>query len=612
MKIVEWYKNLPKNFKILFWTVCGIVLLDIVLLTGLIAGNKHSSLQIGCTDAAESSSLIALNSNAKKSLIKANDYAYFKFTEAQKDSIKAFYKDHNSVAVLLRVKVYPTTKQSLLLDGEEPLNFEYGLLNESDFTEKGKFKKQIYPNTRRIVIQGDERKSPETFDISFAVQRNENIDAVIPKGFFINSALRCRIVEAAIAPAQIGFDVSGDIPYYGFGYNGGKLDFENRSFDFSGATMVFPVKNTSASRMPEFTVKLSDNEEYKSTLQNAVYTDFNFGGEKIYLKNVKAASKIKIPSAGLKAPFSRMEITNNSGSIKAVLLNNVSAGNRLNGYVIDPVKTDPGLILQYKQSNWRCDEYELYQWDRFPEILIFDTKNLDIQGKIFTRLAYFVEKEGYKGRLVSDEELEGKHGYNAHDYKAADLARFFNTAEETNFILNSYEMLLKQILIRNGILESDGNKVHAVKGEIMSVSKETPEWSRVNLIAHEAFHMIFFMDEEFRNYVSAVYHTCDPETLAFLIDYFKSQPSLGYDTNDEYLMYTEFMSYVMEQKNSEVAKNFVKKANWASVSKFTPELCDYIKKTEGRGFEDISNALNDFVFDKFGIVSGNVGLLSRY
>jgi hypothetical protein len=33
--------------------------------------------------------------------------------------------------------------------------------------------------------------------------------------------------------------------------------------------------------------------------------------------------------------------------------------------------------------------------------------------------------------------------------------------------------------------------------------------------------------------------------------------------------------------------------------------------TEGRGFEDAANAWNDFVFDKYGIVCGNIALVSR-
>ena len=612
MKISEWFNSLPKKFKVLVLIICAVVLLDFSLVIGLAAGNKKSALRIKCSDGTGSSVLMALNSAAKKGRITENGYAYYKFSEQQKTLLKEFYDDYDSVAILLRLKISPTTKQCLLLDGENPLPLEFGYLGENDFTEKGKFKKQVYPNAKRIVIQGDERYAPELVDISFALQRSETIEKFIPMGFFVRSALRCYIVDAAIVPSQIGFDVSTGIPFYAFGYNGGKIDFENKSFDFTGATMVFPVKNNAVSRMPEFTVKLSAKSEYKSTLENPVYADFNFGGEKIYIKNVNAASTLKIPAGALKAPFSRMDITANPECISSVLLGGVTLKNQNKSFIDEPIKTDPGLIQHYRQSNWRIEDYELFQWDRYPEILIFDTKDYDVQSKFFTRLAYFVEKEGFKGRLATDEELEGKHGYNAHDYKVDDLARFFNKAVEENFQLNSYELMLKKILINNGLFEADGRLVKPIKGEIASISRQTPDWSRTNLLTHELYHMVFFMDEEFRNYTTAVYHTCDSETLNFLIDYFKSQPSLGYDTNDQYLMYTEFMAYVMEQRTNKVAKSFVDKASWGTVMKFTPDRAAYIRQTQGRGFEDISNALTDFVFDKYGIVAGNLALITRY
>ena len=52
----------------------------------------------------------------------------------------------------------------------------------------------------------------------------------------------------------------------------------------------------------------------------------------------------------------------------------------------------------------------------------------EIQDAFFKRLAFFVEKAGHAGRIESLSALGGLHGYNAHDYRAEDLARFFDTA----------------------------------------------------------------------------------------------------------------------------------------------------------------------------------------
>lgn len=612
MKIGTFYKSLSKKNKILFSAIFAILVLYIVFLIFFLANRKYSSLKIyDVSNPLEKTSLIALNKNARKSKIKQNDYAYFKFSENQKKIIKSVYENEDSVSLVLRINILPTSKQSILLDKNENLPFKIGFLYDDDFESNGKFKTPLFM-AKKIIVSGDEKSSPEFFDISLSIQKSDEIEKLIPKGFFVYSTLQCFIKEACFAPSVIGFDNSSEISFYGFGCNGGSIDFSNKSFDFTGSSLVFSVQNTKNSQMPEYRIKLSKNEEYISTLENPFYVDFSFGGEKISVKNVKNADEVIIPSASLKNAFSRVEINSNDFCVKTLILKNVKNKKNPTNEVINPIKTDPGLILNYKMENWRNPEYELFEWDRFSRILFFDTKDFEIQGKFFTRLAFFVEKQGFKGRLLTDSELEGKHGYNAHDYSSESMARFFNKAKELNFPLNKYEELLKQILIQNDLFEqNDDGTVLAKEGGIVSISRESPAWSRKNLFAHEGWHMQFFRDEEFRNYVSAVFYTCDPNTRDFLIDYFRSQSSLGYDTNDDYLMHNEFMAYVMEKPTSLVAEDFVKKANWKSVNDFTPELCEYIRKTEGKGFEDISNALNDFVFDKYGIVAGNICLVNR-
>ena len=103
----------------------------------------------------------------------------------------------------------------------------------------------------------------------------------------------------------------------------------------------------------------------------------------------------------------------------------------------------------------------------------------------------------------------------------------------------------------------------------------------------------------------------DPKSQSFLIDYFRSQPQLAYDVNDDYLMKNEFMAYLIQQKLGAVGPYFVTHANWASVRRFTPELCDYVVSTNGQGFEDAAKALNDFVFDNYGLIAGNVTLVIK-
>ena len=447
--------------------------------------------------------------------------------------------------------------------------------------------------------------------------------------------MKIKVLAACVVPAVMGFDFSGEVPFFGFACTGGKVPALQpalqssamttaagsegtaapvpalqslSSFDFSGGSMIFPVSNSTKSSMPEFIVKLSTDPSLKTSKERSVRGEINLGGEKFFVNNVASADSVHIPSGALKAPFSRMDLVNNAECISAVLLRSTYLASP---QVLDPVKTDPGLILKYKSTAWRTLDYEIFEWDRFSKILFFDTRNYDVQDRFFRRMAFFVEKQGFKGRLLTDAELEGKHGYNAHDYSADSMAQFFNKATDKNFKLNYEEELLKLILIKNGLLEQDGDYVKSLGGGIVSISQESAEWLRSTLLAHEGWHTIFFRDEQFRNYVSAVYYTMDPSSLQFLIDYFKSQPSLGYDVNDEYLMHNEFMAYIMQQKLSEVGNYFVHLANRGTVMKATPNLAKYIRDTKGRGFEDAAVALNDYVYDRFGIVCGNIALVSR-
>ncbi len=83
-----------------------------------------------------------------------------------------------------------------------------------------------------------------------------------------------------------------------------------------------------------------------------------------------------------------------------------------------PIPADPGTILTWDRSQWRRPDFELFSWDRYPGVLIFDTASYNVQDDLFNRLAFFVEKAGHVGTIPSPASLAGLHGYNAHDYQA--------------------------------------------------------------------------------------------------------------------------------------------------------------------------------------------------
>ena len=259
------------------------------------------------------------------------------------------------------MKFTPTTAQKELLTTGTELPFNFGILYNDDFEKNGKLKE---PLNTKISVYADLSKKLSyknndavMVDFSMAIPKSEHFENFLPNGFFVSSSISCQIVSACAAPALEGFDLSEEVAFYGFSSNGGVVNFLNNSFDFSGASLAFPVQNTLNANMPQYVITLDDNEELKGKT-----IKLNIGGEKLYVKNSKSVSKLEFPSASLKSPFSNAEFSENAECVKSFLLQSVpfkqdSLYTQTEDYVYKAVRTDPGLILNYNQKNWRVKEY---------------------------------------------------------------------------------------------------------------------------------------------------------------------------------------------------------------------------------------------------------------
>lgn len=596
---------------IIILIISAIIIADGVIGAFVFAKSNQRPLFLESAEMNGKQALKPVDSNAKKNFIKESGIATFNFTDEQRISINQTFKKNGCASLILRLKFTLSNEQSQTYSENKKYDFEYGFINNGNKTTV------IKADAASLYRLNEQQETQGIVDISLAFDKNQNGNITIPEGFFISSQLQCQIVSAYISPVLIGFDKSSEIPFYGFSSNGGVLDVNADSVDFTGASLVFPSQNTKEAYMPEIVLKLSDNPNHVSKLDASVYVKMNISGETLSIKNVTKGNQLIIPTSAFTQPFSKISILENDICVKGILMrgftnvHNSEISEQHGSDVFIPIRTDPGLILKWNTNNWRNVDYELFEWDRFPGIIYFDTRNYTVQDNFFRRLAFFAEKQGYKGKLLTNAELGNMHGFNALDYRPETLADFFNKAADENFKLNKEEELLKMILIKNGLLIADGNRVKPGKGGLVSISQESYAALRIQLLAHEAWHTLFFADEEFRNYVAAIYYTMDPQSLEFLIDYFRSQPSLGYDVNDDYLMKNEFMAYIMQQGIADCGQYFVNHAWWNSVMSFTPDLANYVINTKGKGFEDAAIALNDFVFDKYGLVAGNVSLIYR-
>ena len=226
-------------------------------------------------------------------------------------------------------------------------------------------------------------------------------------------------------------------------------------------------------------------------------------------------------------------------------------------FSLEPIKADPLYVLSCSQDSWRDRRYEVFRWNSFPEVLIFDTASYAVQDRLFKRLAFFVEKDGFRGRLAPDAEIAKLHGWNAHDYHPSDLAAFFEAARVSNFPLLPEEKELQSILFITDILRTNSAfQIVPGKGAIISISREsdkTDKGLRPRFMAHEAFHALYFTDGDFREFSRRRWEVFPAHAKKFLLSFFEFQ---AYDTKNKDLVINEFMAHVLQLPVSQASWYF--------------------------------------------------------
>lgn len=211
-----------------------------------------------------------------------------------------------------------------------------------------------------------------------------------------------------------------------------------------------------------------------------------------------------------------------------------------------PLPADLSAIMNFPPEQWRREEYELFAWNLFPNILIFDTRDYDVQAGFFKRLAFYVEKKGYTGQLLTDEGLKGKHGWNAHDYRSIDLASFFQAAADRRFALGEKEILLREVLLSNGIIGYDDEKGLYLpnEGGVISISQSSTPYLRELFLIHEGMHGIFFTASAYRNEIFSLWEEFSLQMKTYWDQFFRW---MSYDADNLYLVVNEVQAYLLQQ-----------------------------------------------------------------
>lgn len=524
--------------------------------------------------------LIALDTNAKNAELQGEtSHAWFAFNEPL----------FNLEALEIQCKI----------EGGEGEVISLGLLAAEDFTTFPRLRKNpVARNVSELTnLYGD-------FAIRMAIPSNLAQQGLYGFVLKLNSTgnAKIKLVKALSIPKEIGWDRSSPIFWTGFNATGGSIDAQN-PFASLASTMNPLV-------LHEGTVLKVKIDPQGATIGSPARQERIFlqvGERKITIRLSPRSYTTTLPARFFTENNPMIEMQEDFPYIQALRIQKENPD--LSALV------DPHIMLEWPESQWKNPNYEVFAWDRFPSVFIFDTKNYAIQDALFKRLAFFVEKQGYRGRLVAEKEIAHLHGFNAHDYRAESLAEFFNAARkasrESHFVLNEYEKQLEAFLFQEGIIQLQNDIIIPGVGAVLSISRESVAYLRYLFMAHEGYHGIYFVTPEYREKVAQVYRGQDQRALDFLQSYFTVVDSLGYDLEDPYLMENEFMAYLMQQSIAQVSSYFTTTiADRYLRYKGNAELAYYVKETQAQSFVDACSQLNDYVFTNWGIVSGRVGLFS--
>lgn len=278
------------------------------------------------------------------------------------------------------------------------------------------------------------------------------------------------------------------------------------------------------------------------------------------------------------------------------------------------IPADLGVINYYDQRSWRHPRFELFAWNVTDNVLIFDFADLDIQRDMFGRLGFFVAVAGEAGEIYPEEYYEGRHTYNAHDYRPEDLAPFFTIAEETGVGLNEREEFLRELMLDYGIIHRDGDGGYRPGyGAVLSFSRATWRPLRQRLLRHEAMHGVFYVSERFREGSFELWERMSPLEQEYWRLFLGNKGRMdgregydGYDVDRLYLLVNEMQAHVLQLHPHEVNPYF-RDFYAGRIREVAPESAHIVNEllaTEPRVFVNTRRALEELLEEVTGIRGG--------
>jgi len=215
----------------------------------------------------------------------------------------------------------------------------------------------------------------------------------------------------------------------------------------------------------------------------------------------------------------------------------------------------------------RAEALTIFRVDQNPLIVVLDFPSLTEQGRMLNRIAALVEKAGLpRDRVLDDGALAAAIAargetvetfYFGHNYRAADLLRFFALSAAQGIALNGEERRLAAILVDLGIATrgADGALALAEAAAVVTVPGLHPAdparglmfaidaGVREAILRHELSHGEFFTNPAYAAHVATWWRErLTPRDRARLGRFLAEG---GYDPELEEVMMNEAMAYLM-------------------------------------------------------------------
>jgi hypothetical protein len=223
--------------------------------------------------------------------------------------------------------------------------------------------------------------------------------------------------------------------------------------------------------------------------------------------------------------------------------------------VLDRLAALPPLLDEAAIDAHRAATPTLLRHAANPAVFVIDFPSLDAQGAAMNRVAALVEKAGLpRDRVLNEAEMAAAIAragdtpgtfYYGHNYRGADLLRFFRLAAEAAMPLRPEEEWLRaQALLARSLVPAEQEIV------LVSIAapdeRMAPEW-RATVLRHELGHGLFGTRPAYAAHIRRVWREGFTEAVRAAFRAFLGRE--GYDTADDERMLDEMQAYMLHTPN---------------------------------------------------------------